>query len=81
MSEGMKVCSVEGCNWPSMGKFCPKCGAVTIPHDMPCPYCKKLVSVMGKFCEECGKPMQEAVKVFREKERKEVEKNGSCGVG
>jgi len=48
------------CNVLCSGKFCWKCGKVTIPMLLACPHCKADVSVLSKFCENCGKPIHEA---------------------
>ncbi|KKN34939.1 hypothetical protein LCGC14_0788800 [marine sediment metagenome] len=73
------TCSKKSCGWTCMGKYCPKCGRRTIPDYTNCPYCKKEVSVESTFCGECGRPVQEEVRTFVEKKRKEAEEEEESG--
>lgn len=73
----VRICSDVKCERATTAKYCGICGKGTIPLFLKCPHCQKEVSIRMNFCEECGKPVQEEVKAFVEKERKEVELNGS----
>ena len=58
MSEA-RYCPV--CKGARYGKFCLRCGGLTVEAMFKCPHCNEEISVVSKFCTECGKPIHEAV--------------------
>ena len=51
-------------------KYCWSCGQETVKALLKCPYCKAEVSVLSKFCGSCGRPVQEAVQLHIQNQRK-----------
>lgn len=66
----LKICMK--CNEVTVGGLhCSKCGNKTMPVHLECPHCKKEITVNDAFCKECGRPVQDAVNMFKDKMRKE----------
>jgi len=58
------------CNMLMSDKYCWRCGKKTLAAELKCPLCGKGISVMSKFCGSCGRPVQEAVQLHIQNQRK-----------